>query len=197
MKISEKILFCRKRAGLSQEALAEKLGVSRQAVSKWENGESAPDLEKLMLLSKTFGVTADWLLSEEEPKEEPVRKNDWVDRLPGMLRHLISRYGWLAGVRVAVSGLGVAFIGGLSRAIIKQMLSGLGAMTANFGAMSIAGGFPQGFGLPGMMEQADMISGNPVYLIGTAFLVIGILLTAVGVILTVCLKKRSDEEGEP
>lgn len=40
MKLSEKILYCRKRAGLSQEALAERLGVSRQAVSKWETGVS-------------------------------------------------------------------------------------------------------------------------------------------------------------
>ena len=43
MKLPEKILYCRKRAGLSQEALAERLGVSRQAVSKWETGEALPE----------------------------------------------------------------------------------------------------------------------------------------------------------
>ena len=43
MNLSEKILYCRKKAGLSQEALAEKLGVSRQAISKWETGESVPE----------------------------------------------------------------------------------------------------------------------------------------------------------
>ena len=64
MNLSEKILYCRKKAGLSQEALAEKLGVSRQAISKWETGESVPELSKLVLLARAFDVTTDWLLSE-------------------------------------------------------------------------------------------------------------------------------------
>lgn len=51
MNLSVKILYCRKKAGLSQEALAEKLGVSRQAISKWETGESVPELSKLVLLA--------------------------------------------------------------------------------------------------------------------------------------------------
>ena len=69
MTLSEKILYCRKRCALSQEALAEKIGVSRQAISKWETGEAAPELSKLALLAKTFGVTADWLISEDNPPE--------------------------------------------------------------------------------------------------------------------------------
>ena len=59
MNLSEKILYCRKKAGLSQEALAEKLGVSRQAISKWETGESVPELSKLVLLARAFDVTTD------------------------------------------------------------------------------------------------------------------------------------------
>ena len=70
MTLSGKILYCRKKAGLSQEALAEKLGVSRQAVSKWETGEAVPELSKLVLLAAAFGVTTDWLLSESEPEPE-------------------------------------------------------------------------------------------------------------------------------
>lgn len=54
MKLSEKILYCRKKAGWSQEALADKLGVSRQAVSKWETGEAEPELSKLKLLAAVF-----------------------------------------------------------------------------------------------------------------------------------------------
>lgn len=69
MTLSEKILYCRKRCALSQEVLAEKIGVSRQAISKWETGEAAPELSKLALLAKTFGVTADWLISEDNPPE--------------------------------------------------------------------------------------------------------------------------------
>ena len=78
MKLSDKIWVCRKKAGLSQEALAEKIGVSRQAISKWETGEAAPEITKLPLLARTFQVTADWLLDDEAgfdedvPEEEPV-----------------------------------------------------------------------------------------------------------------------------
>ena len=56
MKLSEKIYYCRKKAGLSQDALAEKLDVSRQAISKWENGEAVPETGKLPGLAKMFGV---------------------------------------------------------------------------------------------------------------------------------------------
>lgn len=65
MTLAEKICVCRKKAGLSQEALAEKLGVSCQAVSRWENGEAVPEVGKLPALAREFGVTVDWLLSEE------------------------------------------------------------------------------------------------------------------------------------
>lgn len=66
MKLYEKIYYCRKKAGLSQEALAEKIGVSRQAISKWETGEATPELNKLPLLTSTFGVTYDWLLTDSD-----------------------------------------------------------------------------------------------------------------------------------
>lgn len=69
MNLSEKIQLCRRRAGLSQEALAEKLNVSRQAVSKWETGAAEPELSKLRALAAAFGVTADWLLSEEDAED--------------------------------------------------------------------------------------------------------------------------------
>lgn len=69
MKLPEKILYCRKRAGLSQEELAGRLGVSRQAVSKWETGEAQPELSKLAPLAAELGVSVDWLLSDAEPEE--------------------------------------------------------------------------------------------------------------------------------
>ncbi len=62
MHFAEKILTLRKHAGLSQEALAEKLDVSRQAVSRWEKGTALPDAENLLRLSKLFGVTVDELI---------------------------------------------------------------------------------------------------------------------------------------
>ena len=69
MKLSEKILYSRKRAGLSQEALADMVGVSRQAVSKWETGEALPETAKLPALGTALGVSLDWLLSDAEPEE--------------------------------------------------------------------------------------------------------------------------------
>ena len=59
MKLPEKIFDLRKRQGLSQEALAEKLHVSRQTVSRWETGSALPDAGNIVQLSRLFGITAD------------------------------------------------------------------------------------------------------------------------------------------
>ena len=56
MILADKMIALRKRAGWSQEELAEKMGVSRQSVSKWEGAQSMPDLDKILALSRIFGV---------------------------------------------------------------------------------------------------------------------------------------------
>lgn len=66
MALAEKIQILRQEKGLSQEQLAERLGVSRQSVSKWETGQSRPDMDKLVVLAELFGVSADYLIREEE-----------------------------------------------------------------------------------------------------------------------------------
>lgn len=63
--LSEKIYTLRRKSGLSQEQLAEKIGVSRQAISKWEGGLSIPELDKLRALSEFFHVSIDELTSEQ------------------------------------------------------------------------------------------------------------------------------------
>lgn len=65
MIMAEKITMLRKRNGWSQEELAEKLGVSRQAVSKWESGVSLPDLDRMVKMSQLFCVSTDYLLKDE------------------------------------------------------------------------------------------------------------------------------------
>ncbi|MBE6575297.1 MAG: helix-turn-helix transcriptional regulator [Ruminococcaceae bacterium] len=129
MKLNEKIILCRRRAGLSQEGLAEQVGVSRQAVSKWECGEATPEPAKLLALSRLFGVTADWLLDdnlgEPEPAQEepagraqtldsepnPTTQNNyyaapsWIDSAPGLIARFLRRWGWLAGVYLMIIGL--------------------------------------------------------------------------------------------
>ena len=69
MKLCEKLYELRRAAGLSQEELAERLNVSRQAVSKWENGAAQPELSKLVELSRLYGVIVDVLLSLEEAEK--------------------------------------------------------------------------------------------------------------------------------
>ena len=66
MTLGETIRTLRKNAGLSQEALAEKLGVSRQAVSKWENDNGMPETEKLIVMAKLFDTSLDDLIGEEK-----------------------------------------------------------------------------------------------------------------------------------
>ena len=156
MTLSGKILYCRKRAGLSQEALAEKLGVSRQAVSKWETGEAVPELSKLVLLAAAFGVTTDWLLSESEPEPEPVEPPassaagtaenapgaNWVESVPGVIGRLIRRYGWLYGVYTALAGLGLLVIGAIARGVSRSMeRSFFGAMDSMSPPFGGYGGF--------------------------------------------------------
>ena len=65
-EFGERIYNLRKKSGLSQEEYADKLGVSRQAVSKWETGQSVPDCEKAAAMAKFFGVSLDWLINGEE-----------------------------------------------------------------------------------------------------------------------------------
>lgn len=73
MNMADRIQTLRKARGISQEELADKIGVSRQAVSKWESEQSTPDLEKVLLLSEYFGTTTDYLLKGIEPLEETER----------------------------------------------------------------------------------------------------------------------------
>lgn len=70
MILADKIIKLRRASGMSQEELAEKMKVSRQAVSKWEAAQSTPDLEKLLQLSRLFGVTVDYLIKDEIEQEE-------------------------------------------------------------------------------------------------------------------------------
>ncbi len=74
MRFEEKIVKLRKSKGLSQEELAEKLGVSRQAVSRWELGSTTPDLSNLKQLSEVLGVSADYLIHDDYESDEDIPK---------------------------------------------------------------------------------------------------------------------------
>lgn len=82
MNVADRIQNLRKAKGISQEQLADVIGVSRQAVSKWESEQTTPDLEKIILMSEYFDVTTDYLLKGIEPAEETehMTVGDVIDR---------------------------------------------------------------------------------------------------------------------
>ena len=119
MKLYEKIALYRKKNGFSQEELAEKIGVSRQAVSKWETGDALPEITKLKALADTFNVTVDFLLDEEkteflfQSESRSVSALDryadgiesCVDNISSKSGTIFKKYGWLSGVLLIIWGL--------------------------------------------------------------------------------------------
>ena len=148
MQLCEKIYYCRKKAGLSQDALAEAVGVSRQAISKWELGAA-------------------------------------------YLRRAAKRWGWLAGVYIALWGLPLVILGAVARGVSNRM----------FGSFNdISGGlWGGGFGSTVTVDGVEIpISGasdlfNPVAAVGTVIIVIGVVLIIAGAALAAYLKSKSKE----
>lgn len=191
MKLGDKIYSCRKKAGMSQEALAEKIGVSRQAISKWEIGTAVPELGNIVALSKIFGVTTDWLLNEcnddegeysdeeenvesenneqtDDVKENNTTNDNAYDRrkhLNNSVVQLVRRYGWLVGIYVAVCGGGVALVGIIAKIIVNSMMSGFSDSFSGVGGMEIytSDGLPLEPGMAAEIER--QLSGS----IGNSF----------------------------
>ena len=96
MTFGEKLQAIRKKAGMSQDALAEKLDVSRQAVSRWERDETLPETEKVVLLADLFCVTTDYLLRPQLETPEPTYKKRASRFLTEYLGTLARMLGWAA-----------------------------------------------------------------------------------------------------
>lgn len=119
MKLYEKITLFRKKNGLSQEELAEKIGVSRQAVSKWETGDALPEITKLKALAETFNVTVDFLLDDE--KDEFINQHEFqstpviaryaetidncVDSVSSKFGVFFKKHGWISGIILILFGI--------------------------------------------------------------------------------------------
>ena len=155
MTLCEKLQNLRRAAGLSQEQLAEQLGVTRQAVSKWETGEGKPDIDNLLPLAKLLGTTVDYLLDDgaDEPRTEapphtPPQQS--VGReLWEQLKAFGRRWGWLGGYAIAAIGA-VRFV---TTAIV--LFAG-GTLLGDFLSMSfgIATGFGLAYYLIGIVQLA-------------------------------------------
>ena len=104
MTFSEKLMDLRRKSGMSQEQLADRLGVTRQSVSKWESGTAMPELVKLISLSDIFGVSVDYLVKDylEEPEsagggddlsaQQAVRLEKKVDELTNYVKGRVYRF---------------------------------------------------------------------------------------------------------
>ena len=81
MIFADKLILLRKKAGWSQEELAEQMNVTRQSVSKWEGAQSVPDLDKMIRLSELFGVSTDYLLKDEIEQAEHINSSNDIPSL--------------------------------------------------------------------------------------------------------------------
>lgn len=164
MKLHEKIFNQRKLKGMSQEELAEKIGVSRQAVSKWETGEALPEITKLKALAEVFGVTTDFLLNDDEerysdPNERKPdifdRMVDKFDKLPDLLMPYLKKYAWVGGLLLIILG-------------VYRVISILVSLFV-FGS-NILGTAPAGFALSAYVSYGFSL------LIGIALIVVGAII---------------------
>jgi len=118
MAFSEKLYDLRKKGGLSQEQLAEQLGVSRQAVSKWESGKAIPESDTLVSISEYFHVTLDYLMKENDIADlesEPVvsMNNEMPSTDSGKVKRIL-------GIIICISGIVFLIIWGLVSVFIPS-----------------------------------------------------------------------------
>lgn len=108
MTLSEKLFILRKKAGLNQEELSEKLDVSRQAISKWENGESLPEISKLKMIADIFSVTTDFLLDDTKDefiKNELHHNTGIFDKLFGKAEEIFGKLQKPLGIISIIYGV--------------------------------------------------------------------------------------------
>lgn len=186
MTLAEKILSLRTARGMSQDDLAEKLEVSRQSVSKWETGQSTPDLDKIIKLADLFGVTVDELVREGErpqPPEPPQPQVVYVER---------ERQGLTAvqktGVVMEITGAALAVIGIMGApllvfAAVALVILGLPLLLPNLFGVSVDELVREG-------ERPQAASGKArekreltaVQKIGLVFEAAGVVFTIIGLI---------------
>ena len=131
MILADKIIDLRKKAGWSQEELAEKLAVTRQSVSKWEGAQSIPDMDKVVQMSRLFGVTTDYLLKDEIEAAEPTVNED--DHQPPLRRVTIGEASdYLTLRRAAAPKMALATMLCIFSPIALIWLAGVSGLSSAF-----------------------------------------------------------------
>ena len=107
MKFHEKLFSLRKQLGMTQNDLAEKLNVSRQAVSRWEMGTAIPDVDNLVAMSELFGVSLDYLMKDEvQAAQQTVKSEPGEHREPKKIMWLrLALVLFACGIGLIVNGL--------------------------------------------------------------------------------------------
>ena len=122
MALSEKLYELRKKGGLSQEQLAERLGVSRQAVSKWESGKAVPESDTLISISEYFNVSLDYLMKEDDSAvSEPI-----VDTANNQQSNNIGREKRILGLIACIGGIICLIIWGLISVLMPSTSDQIG-----------------------------------------------------------------------
>lgn len=110
MEFNNKLYELRKQKGLSQEELANRLNVSRQTVSKWEVGDSTPDMEKLIAMSDLFGISLDELILNKAPEPQPAPQPAKADLYTDIKEHVLTddnKKKVKKGAKIALIVLGI------------------------------------------------------------------------------------------
>ena len=124
--LSEQIYALRRKNGLSQEQLAEQIGVSRQAISKWEGGLATPDLENLVALSRCFGITVDELTTGDPLPARPESHIPTARRALSLMQKL--------GIGLCLAGVLLLILAGAITLLsppAAEQLNGSSAVTVN------------------------------------------------------------------
>ncbi len=133
MKFEEKLVKLRKERTLSQEQLAEKLGVSRQAVSRWESGETTPDMANIIGLCRIFGISADYLLCDGGVAKEvpcPTQTAPAVRNYNNVLRLV---FAVLFQMGTCLSMIGVCFSNSAWQYLLSVVCAGIcGGLTSYY-----------------------------------------------------------------
>ena len=128
MTFGEKLTRLRKREGLSQEALAERLGVSRQAVSRWEQGTALPDAAKLLPCAKLFSVNVEWLLDDARGWEDQAQSAEPAQETETRAAHGDRPWYIAGGIVTGAGALGLVAMGILSAvfpAVVSEAPAGV------------------------------------------------------------------------
>lgn len=130
MNMADRIQYLRKTKGFSQEEFADKVGVSRQAVSKWESEQSTPDLEKIIIMSELFEVTTDYIIKGTEHVSLTNKKTIYslylgfaviFATIAGIWAFTANRFSMVEGLFIVLAGAVV----GMSIGLIVQVVFNL------------------------------------------------------------------------